>query len=121
MTRTLIATTAFAAWVGYSVAAYAHAHLVSSIPPADSISSPAPADVSIDYTEGVEPAFSSIEVQDASGARVDTGHVHTQPDNNRRLIVELKPLPPGIYKVIWHATAVDTHKTTGTFAFTVAH
>jgi copper resistance protein C len=114
-------TAALAVWLSYSVAAYAHAHLVSSTPAADGTSTVAPTDVAIDYTEGVEPLFSIIEVQDATGMRVDTGNVHIQPDNNRRLIIGLKPLKPGTYKVIWHATAVDTHKTTGTFAFTVAH
>ena len=121
MTRTLMTTTTLAVWLSYSVAAYAHAHLVSSTPSADSTALSAPTEVAIDYTEGVEPLFSSIEVQDASGARVDTGHVHTLPDNNQRLIVGLKPLKPGAYEVTWHATAVDTHKTAGSFAFTVAH
>jgi methionine-rich copper-binding protein CopC len=34
--------------------------------------------------------------------------------------VALKPLRAGVYKVIWHATAVDTHKTDGSFNFTVS-
>lgn len=121
MTRTLLTTTTLAVWLTYSAAAYAHAHLISSTPSADSTSLSAPTEVAIDYTEGVEPTFSTIEVRDAAGARVDTGQVHTLPDNNQRLIVGLKPLKPGTYKVTWHATAVDTHKTAGTFAFTVAH
>ena len=28
-------------------------------------------------------------------------------------------LPPGTYTVIWHVTSVDTHKTKGSFKFTV--
>jgi methionine-rich copper-binding protein CopC len=31
----------------------------------------------------------------------------------------LKPLLPGSYKVIWHATSVDAPKTEGSYSFTV--
>ena len=37
----------------------------------------------------------------------------------RVLQVKLKPLPPGVYTVVWHVTSVDTHKTEGHFTFTV--
>jgi hypothetical protein len=33
--------------------------------------------------------------------------------------VSLKKLPPGTYKVRWHAVSVDTHATDGDFSFTV--
>jgi methionine-rich copper-binding protein CopC len=100
--------------------AHAHAHLTAATPAANSTVPASPSEVSITYTEGVEPKFSSIVVQDAAGARVDTGNAHTQAEDDKRLIVGLKPLPPGVYKVIWHATALDTHKTEGSFTFTVA-
>ena len=98
--------------------AWAHAHLVSAEPPVDSTVSAAPAAVTITFTEGVEPRFSGIEVTAAGGANVDQGDAHLAGDN-RHLAVGLKPLPPGTYTVHWHATAVDTHKTDGTFRFTV--
>ncbi len=100
--------------------AQAHAHLTAASPAVDSTVATAPSEVTIIYTEGVEPKFSSIEVRNAAGARVDTGPVHTAPDDNKRLSVALTPLPSGLYHVTWHATAVDTHKTEGSFAFTVA-
>ena len=55
----------------------------------------------------------------ASGARVDDGAPRTAPDDNRTLQIGLKPLAPGDYRVEWHATSVDTHKTQGAFGFTV--
>jgi len=100
--------------------AQAHAHLTAASPAVDSTVPTAPHEVSITYTEGVEPKFSTIEVLNAAGARVDTADVHTAPDDNKRLSVSVKPLPPGVYQVIWHATAVDTHKTQGHFSFTVS-
>jgi hypothetical protein len=41
------------------------------------------------------------------------------PAEATRLIVDLKSLVGGTYKVIWHATSVDTHKTQGSYTFTV--
>jgi methionine-rich copper-binding protein CopC len=116
MTRTILT---IAAGLTYSVSAFAHAHLVSSIPAADSALRTAPSQVVIHYTEGVEPAFSTIQVQDAAGTDVESAKANIAPNDDKTLIAPLKPLKPGAYKVIWHATAVDTHKTEGTFTFTV--
>ena len=102
-----------------SDAAFAHAHLRSAVPPVDSTVATAPTEVAITYSEGVEPKFSTIEVDDSTGKRVDRQDPHTAPNDNKVLAVSVPTLPAGIYKVIWHATAVDTHKTEGTFTFTV--
>jgi methionine-rich copper-binding protein CopC len=67
----------------------------------------------------VEPKFSTIAVQDASGASVVTGDVHLV-GGDTHLAIGLAALKPGRYKVTWHATAVDTHKTEGTYTFTIA-
>ena len=99
--------------------AWAHAHLKTATPAVDSTVQQAPTQVVIDFTEGVEPNFSGITVQDSTGATVGSGGVHLE-GGNTHLAVGLKPLKPGTYKVIWHATAVDTHKTNGDFSFTVA-
>ena len=99
--------------------AFAHAHLRSAVPAVDSTVATSPHEVAITYSEGVEPKFCTIEVQDAAGKPVTTQNLHTAPSDNKVLSVELPTLAPGTYKVIWHATAVDTHKTEGTFSFTV--
>lgn len=99
--------------------ASAHAFLQSATPAVGSTVASAPSQVVIGFTEGVEPRFSSIAVQDASGAAVQTGSVH-QAGDDTHLAIGLKALPPGAYKVIWHATSTDTHKTQGSFTFTVA-
>jgi methionine-rich copper-binding protein CopC len=99
---------------------HAHALLKAATPPVGSTVKAAPLEVAIVFSEAVEPKFSSIEVRNAVGARVDKNDVHTAPDNGKRLIVGLQTVPPGTYKVIWHVTSVDTHKTQGNFKFTVA-
>lgn len=97
--------------------ASAHAHLSRAEPRVDSTVSPAPQAVSLWFTEGLEQTFSSVEVHDASGARVDEGEAQI---SGNTMHVGLKTLAPGTYKVIWRALSVDTHKTDGTFTFKVA-
>ena len=101
-------------------AVQAHAFLLKSDPAVGATVSPAPAQMTMQYSEGVEPLFTTVEVHDASGVRVDAGTVKTAPNDPKTLLVALKPLKPGDYSVEWHATSVDTHKTQGKFSFTVA-
>jgi methionine-rich copper-binding protein CopC len=80
----------------------------------------APAAITLVFSEGVEPTFCTVVVSDAAGAHFESGAPRTAPDNEKTLIVALKPLTAGSYTVEWHATSVDTHKTEGKFTFTVA-
>jgi methionine-rich copper-binding protein CopC len=100
--------------------AVAHALLERAVPPVGGTVTKAPAEVTIVFSETVEPAFSSIAVTDAAGNRVDTGKAQTASDDAKRLAVGVKPLSPGTYTVTWHATSTDTHRTQGHFSFTVA-
>ncbi len=99
--------------------AFAHAQLLKA-DPAVGATVPPPSQLTLHFSEGVEPAFTTVAVTSSAGARVDAGAPHTAPDDNKTLLIGLKPLPPGDYHVEWHATSVDTHKTQGAFGFTVA-
>ena len=99
-------------------AAYAHAFLERAVPAVGSEVAQAPAVLQLSFTEGVEPAFSTVAVTDSGGKRVDLGSLSAQSDGHV-LIVPLNALPPGAYAVEWHVTSVDTHKTQGHFSFTV--
>lgn len=99
--------------------AFAHAFLQHASPPVGSELPVAPFAVTITYSEGVEPAFSTIEVDNAQGARVDKSDPHLLDGDQTKLSVSLPKLPPGQYTVIWHVTSVDTHKTEGRFIFSV--
>ncbi len=109
-----------AALIVTPAAAYAHAFLDSAQPRVGSTIPAPPPEVLLTFTQGVEPDFSRIEVQDASGTRVDDGAAHTAAGDPAKFAVPLKKLSAGIYTVIWHVTSVDTHKTQGKFQFTVA-
>ena len=101
--------------------ALAHAFLDTADPAVGSTVATPPKAVTLNFTQNVEPSFSTIEVQDSSGARVDTNDAHVSPDSASAFTIDLKPLVPGDYTVTWHVTSVDTHKTQGHFVFTVDH
>jgi methionine-rich copper-binding protein CopC len=98
--------------------AEAHAFLDHAEPRVGSTVQTAPREISLAFTQELEPAFSTVEVRDANGARVDQGKARVSADT---MHIGLKPLPPGTYKVHWHALSVDTHTTEGTFSLQVGH
>src|SRR5579871_163775 len=55
--------------------AHAHAHLRTAAPSPGGVISTAPVEVAITFTEDVEPKFSSIEVENAAGDRVDRNKI----------------------------------------------
>jgi methionine-rich copper-binding protein CopC len=99
-----------------SAAAYAHAQLESANPRVGSTVSAAPSVLTLNFTERVEPAFSTVQVTDSAGRRVDAGKPRV---NGRQLQVPLRPLTAGQYKVHWRVLSVDTHTTEGSFGFEV--
>jgi len=64
-------------------------------------------------------AYAHCTVGNAAGQRVDAGRAQAARGNKMELQVPLKPLPPGTYKVDWHVLSVDTHKTQGSYTFSV--
>ena len=96
--------------------AYAHGFLDHAEPRVGSTTPSAPKEVVLYFSQKLEPAFSSVEVSDANGARVDQGKPKVSATTMR---IGLKPLPPGIYRVRWHVLSVDTHTTEGNFTFQV--
>jgi copper resistance protein C len=104
---------------GFASPALAHALLRRADPGVGATLHAAPAAVTLTFSEGVEPAFSRIEVTSAAGAREDAGSPAIVGGDQKVLRVALKPLAAGTYTVVWHATSVDTHKTEGKFTFSV--
>ena len=110
-----LATTALIAMMTAS-AAYAHAFLDHAEPRVGSTIPSSPKEVVLFFNQNLEPAFSSVEVSDANGARVDQGKPRISASTMR---VGVKPLPPGTYRVRWQVLSVDTHTTEGNFTFRV--
>jgi methionine-rich copper-binding protein CopC len=105
--------------LAYRRPAQAHAMLRSADPPVGATVPAAPDQLSLTFSEGVEPAFSLVRVTDAAGARVDRDDLRRDPAQAARLVVGLQKLLPGIYQVEWKVTSIDTHKTEGSYSFTV--
>ena len=113
--RTLL----FAAVLGASPLAAAHAFLDHASPAVGSQIRGAPAAVTLWFTQELEPALSTVKVIDTAGREVDRGNKSIDGSDATALRVSLAPLTPGKYRVVWHALSVDGHVTDGDFTFTV--
>jgi methionine-rich copper-binding protein CopC len=75
-----------------------------------------PREVTLWFTQKLEPAFSSVTVTNAAGERVDSGKARV---SGNQMSVSLRPGGAGTYRVNWHVLSVDTHTTNGNFTFQV--
>ena len=114
--RMLVIAIAALLWLFGVSAAEAHATLDRAEPSADIKVETAPREITLWFTETLEPAFSTVEVRDAEGAKVDQGKAQTSATVMR---IGVKPQPPGTYKVHWRASTIGTHATEGSFSFHV--
>jgi len=71
--RTLLATASLLLAVFAGTAAHAHAFLDHASPLVGGTVAAAPHEVTLWFTQSLEPAFSRVEVSDSNGARVDQG------------------------------------------------
>ncbi|HEX5281839.1 MAG TPA: copper resistance CopC family protein [Micropepsaceae bacterium] len=61
----------------------------------------------------------SFRVTDRNGKPVDVGQPMPMDAENKMLMaIPNTPLPPGVYKVEWHATGADGKPISGEFSFT---
>ncbi|WP_369054911.1 copper resistance CopC family protein [Burkholderia gladioli] len=98
--------------------AFAHAHPKQRSPEAGATVPAATASVSIDFDEGLEPAFSSLKASDAAGASVTRDKSSVSGSEKKHMSVDLAALKPGVYTVNWVAVATDGHRTQGSYSFT---
>jgi methionine-rich copper-binding protein CopC len=67
----------------------------------------------------LDPAFSTITVQNVTGQKVDKGDPLVNHADPKLLEVSLPSPLPGTYRVIWSVVATDGYRTTGDYSFTV--
>ena len=106
-------------WFAVASVASAHAFLDHATPAVGSTVHGSPAQVKLWFTQHLEPAFSSVQVLDGSGKRVDKADAHVDTGDPALLVVSLPLLPVGTYRVTWRVLSVDTHVTEGDFNFDV--
>ena len=115
--KSLTAAVLFTALLGASTA-FAHAHLKSAQPAADS-NVAAPKDLRLTFSEGVEATFTKVSLS-KDGTEIAIKGLETPDADKKTLVVTpAAPLASGTYKVEWHAVSVDTHKSEGTYSFKV--
>ena len=98
----------------------AHAFLDRADPRVGSTIRTSPTQVRLWFTESLEPAFSSVQVVNETGQRVDKGDNQVDPATPNLLRISLPPLTSGTYKVIWRVLSVDSHVTEGDFTFRIS-
>jgi methionine-rich copper-binding protein CopC len=89
MRKLIISSSLFATFV---TIAHAHAFLDHASPLVGSTVASAPREVSLTFTQNLEAAFSSVQVTDANGARVDQSEAQISGNTMR---VGLKSLSQG--------------------------
>jgi methionine-rich copper-binding protein CopC len=99
-----------------SSAAQAHAFLDHAEPRVGNKVSSPPHEVTLWFTQKLEPAFSSVTVTNAAGERVDSGKARV---SGNQMSIPLRGGGSGTYHVNWHVLSVDTHTTEGGFTFQV--
>ena len=104
-----------------ATAAFAHAFLDHATPGVGTTVSGSPSELTLGFTQGVVTAFSSVTVVADGGGSVPTSKPVNDPSNRQIIHVRLgHPLKPGSYTVTWHVLSIDTHRTEGTYRFTVS-
>jgi copper resistance protein C len=111
---------ALGAAVAFPMAAFAHAEPTSSTPAPNSTVKEAPTTVTIIFGEEVKPDESNIRVFDAKGAEVSTGKATVDPNDLKKMSVEMKGSDSESYVVLWNTvSANDGDAAAGSFSFNV--
>jgi methionine-rich copper-binding protein CopC len=100
-------------------AALSHAFLDAAAPLVGGTVAASPKEIRLSFTEAIEPRFSGIDLVTDDGRTIATGQATVDPGDDKQLVLPLRPLAPGRYRVRWHVVSVDTHRTEGEYSFTV--
>lgn len=99
-------------------AAFAHAHPKVMDPAPDSTVS-APKHLSVEFSEALDPKFSSLRLSNAGGTTVSKAASAVSSSDPKHITLDLPALPPGAYIVQWVSVATDGHRLEGNYKFTV--
>ena len=118
--RTRLATLlAVAVTLAAPTSAWAHAALLSTSPAPNSVVNTPPAQLTLTYSEAVEPRFAIISVSDAAGHQHTAGRPYRSPTNPNELVQPLDHLDQGWYLVFWRVISADGHPVRGAYTFAV--
>jgi len=104
---------------GLSGEAFAHAHLVSSTPPANGTVSTSPSEIDLKFSEALNLKFSGAKVTGPDTAEVKLQERMLMDGDTTLMATIPDKLAPGTYTVEWHVLSADGHKTHGDYTFIV--
>jgi methionine-rich copper-binding protein CopC len=111
---------ALGAAIAFPAAAFAHAEPTSSTPAPNSTVKEAPTTVTIIFGEEVKPDESDIRVFDSKGTEVSTGKATTDPNDLKKMSVEMEGTDSESYVVLWNTVSADDgDPAVGSFSFNV--
>ncbi len=102
--------------------AAAHAIVLESVPARDAILDRAPERVILRFNSKIEKRLSRVTLTAGGGTPVPTPIASDAQDGDQqpdRLVVPLRPLPPGAYVLRYKVLSADGHITEGALRFTV--
>src|ERR687894_158644 len=92
-----------------AAAALGHASLLSSKPKAGQVLERSPRTMVLVFDEAIDPQFVRLQVQDATGRRVDRGKPYHPGGREERLAVRLEPGLEGAYAASYRVISEDGH------------
>lgn len=112
----LVIPAALAMLVPSNALAHAHPKLMN---PAPNSTVAAPKQVSIEFTEALDPKFSSLQLSGAGGTAVTKTSSSVSKEDPKQMTLDLPALSPAVYVVHWVSVATDGHRLEGSYQFTV--
>jgi copper transport protein len=115
----LVLALATSATLGLPTHTSAHAELIESTPPANAALLESPSELSLRFTEAIDPVTAHVELTDA-GELIGGLGAPAVDATGATVTASLPALEPALYTVSYQVvSAVDGHATAGTFAFLV--
>lgn len=99
--------------------AWAHATLKSATPAKDAVVTTAPKEISLQFNERLEAAFSNARLVDSAGKEVTADKATLDAADPSLMKLAVPALAPGKYKVEYAVVGHDGHRRKGDYAFTV--
>ena len=99
--------------------AWAHAGLQASVPEKDAEIAAAPKEITLQFNEKLESAFSTAKLLDSTGKQVNVEKPTLDASNPSVMKLPVPALSPGRYKVEYVGVGHDGHRRRGDYTFTV--
>ncbi len=98
----------------------AHANLVRSEPPPNSVLATSPSEIRMWFSEPLEPTFSKINIRDKDGNILNTPEAQIDRSDPTQMSIQLDKLPDGLYTVVWRSlSSADGHPSLGSFPIVI--